>query len=416
LYEDIAVSAGAAVHGYYTMMTKDVILVDRIALSVGIETTNKEVVQIIERNSIIPTKKTKIFSTDREEETCIDIDVYQGESMFSKNCRHVGEFQLSGIPIRKRSKATIYINIEVDENGLLTVNAHDKRNIAQSSYKISSKNTAMSDENIEKIMIQYEQNIFSEQLHKNIIKNFYDLINVVDKVSFQINHNDSMDLTVDMKEMMRKDAELIVNKMNNQYIMKKYAINRKLIAKVIILNKLEYYTKEYIELDENEIEQFGKLLSELRFYLIDKYDMFLKVEYDMTHIDQVGKHEVMDDNDANIDNGMEKFTVEDAEDIDMGKFSAIIKRFADVSDNSSDSDLIELSTYLIANIDTFNLTDEGIMLLNAKIGMVDSLDYAEAINELNEYCIYLMNTFSIPEEVEEEPVVENTEKHEVDID
>jgi molecular chaperone DnaK len=419
LYEDIAVSAGAAIHGYYLLMAKDVVLVDRIALSVGVETINKEVVQIIERNSIIPTKKTKIFSTDTEEETCIDIDIYQGESLFSKNCRHVGKFQLSGIPVRKRAKATIYINIEVDENGLITVNAYDKRNIAQSSYKISSKNTAMSDENIEKIMMQYEQNIFSEQLHKNIIKSFYDLINIVDKVSFQINYNESMDLTEAMKEMMRKDAELIVNKMNNQYVMKKYAINKKLIAKVIVLNKLKYYPKEYVVLDELEIEEFGKLLNELRFYLIDKYDMFLKVEYDMTHVDQVGKHEVMDDNDDNINTGHHEFTVEDADEIEIGKFSAIINRFStvvDVSDNSI-KDYDELSTYLLANINNFNLTDEGVMLLEAKLGTIDSTNCSLAIDELNEYCIYLMNTFSMVEDEEDEIDESNeTTNQVVDID
>ena len=392
LYEDIAVSVGAAIHGYYTTMTKDVILVDRIALSIGIETFDKQVTQIITRNSIIPTKQTKIFTTDIEEQSSIDINIYQGESMFSKNCQHVGNFTLSGIPVSNRSKPTLYININVDENGLISVDAHDKRNIASCKYNIHAQSIALSDENIEQIMIQYEQDIFAEQLHKQVLKSFYDLINIIDKVSFQINYNDSMELTKDMKDMMKNDTEMIINKMNNKFIMKKYAINQKLIAKVVVINKLSLEEKEYKTFTETEIEQFAKFLVELKYYMIDKYDMFLKVEYEMTDVKQIGKHEVMDDNDENINTTHCEFTVID-EDVDLEKFSAIIKRFTNMSNDSTEHDFIELKEYLTENINDFNLTDKGQQLLKDKINSNHNISCTAAIDELNEYCIYLTNTF-----------------------
>lgn len=391
LYEDIAVSLGASIYGYYLNMSKDVVLVDRIPLSIGIETVNDEIVRIIDRNSIIPTSRRKMFQPETDDQTEITINIYQGESMFKANCFHVGQFVLHNIPNgrSKLSKPIIYINIDVDHNGLISVNAYDKKNIINETFKISSKSIALSETEIESIMTQYAISIFDEQLHKDIIKHYYELISVIDKISHQMMYNKTADLTDEIKEIMKTDIELIINKMDNRFIMQKYSINTKLIAKVIVINKLKFIKKEFIALNTEEISEFSKFLIQLKYYLIDRYELFLNIEYDMVDVKQISGQVAIDDIDIEtLENNVDMSTKADK--IDMKEFEDLINR----NIKTMKEEYEELCIFLKENVLDFGLKDEGNELLLKMINeIVVDEKYEEKINEINEYCIYLKNLY-----------------------
>lgn len=388
LYEDIAVSVGASVHGYYMTMSKGIVLVDRIPLSIGIETVGKQMTRIIERNTVIPTVKTKMFTPEEEEQSSIDINVFQGESMFCDKCQHIGMFTLSGLPVSRRSKPIIYVNITIDNNGILTIDAHDKRNVCNSSMEINSKSISLSEELINEIISQYEQNIFSEQLHKKIVKRYYELINIIDKISFQVNHNTCFELSNDIKEIMKNDISLIINKMNNKHVIKKYGINYKLIAKVIILNNIHIESKESFELSEEETDQFEKFLTELKYYLIDRYEIYLNLEYNMDSSLQVPKQESLKED-------SESECSDNEDNVENEKFFDIIDRFTKNNDTILEIEYNDLLEYLSENYSSFGLSKEGEKLLLSKVeSLKNSTKYEEATNELNEYCIYLSNNFT----------------------
>ena len=113
LYEDIAVSLGASVYGYFSNMSKNIVLIDRLPLSIGIGIENNEIVKVIERNTIIPIKQVKMFTPEKYGEKYVDINIYQGESLFKNNCQLIGNFRLLDIP---KNFPTIYITVAIDMN------------------------------------------------------------------------------------------------------------------------------------------------------------------------------------------------------------------------------------------------------------------------------------------------------------
>lgn len=389
LYEDIAVSLGASVYGYYSNMTKNVVLIDRIPLSIGIETQNDEITHIIERNSIIPITHTKIFTPEKYGQEFVDINIYQGESLFKKNCEHIGTFRLCNLP---KNHPTIFINTTVDYNGLITISARDKRAGTYSEIKIESQTIELKDEQLEEILKQYEISIIDEQLYKKVLENFYTLVNFVDKISYQMHYNYTLELTDDAKKIIRTDLELIINRMNNEYIIKKYKINTNVIKKCIIINKLPFIAGDERELTNMQIEKYNELLITLKYYLVDRYEMYLLMEEeDMITKNQLSKLEALDDDDKNIDKNYYE-TKNYNDEINKKSYEDAINRI--IVEKTPEDEYCMLRDELIEGINDFGLDEEGIKLLNEKL-MEDVEDYADACDKLNEYCIYLINSFSI---------------------
>ena len=393
LYEDIAVSVGAAIHGYYTNMSKDVVLVDRIPLSIGIETVGQQMIKIIERNSIIPASRQQAFQAENENQKEIIVSIYQGESMFIKNCQHIGTFTIENALITKDKdknnqrlvKPIIFVNIEIDHNGLISVKVFDKKNIINETFKINGKSIALSEDEIISMMEKYEIQIFDEQLHRDIIKNYYALISIIEKISHQINYNTTFNFTENIKNIMRTDIELIINKMNNKFVMNKYSINTKLIKKIIIINKLNIVSKPCTSLDEKDLAEFSKFLIELKYYLIDRYEIYINNEYDMKSANSISKLEYVNEEDNEI---IENNAMTDEPKIDLTEFSDLINH------NDINTDYDDLCTELRDNIMSFNLTDEGIHLLLNKLNeKVENDNYEQKINEINEFCVYLKNMY-----------------------
>jgi len=136
---DEVVAIGAAIQGgVLAGDVKDVLLLDVIPLSLGIETLGGVMTTLIERNTTIPTKKTEVFSTADDNQTTVEIHVLQGERKMSMDNKTIGKFQLTGIPPAPRGMPQIEVTFDIDANGILHVSAKDRATEKEQKIRIEA--------------------------------------------------------------------------------------------------------------------------------------------------------------------------------------------------------------------------------------------------------------------------------------
>lgn len=148
---DEVVAVGAAIQGgVLSGDVKDVLLLDVVPLSVGIETLGGVMTKLIDANTTIPTRKSQIFSTAADNQPEVEIHVLQGERPMANDCKTLGRFHLDGIAPAPRGIPQIEVTFEVDANGIMNVSAKDKATNKVQSIRIESS-SGLSEDEIERI-------------------------------------------------------------------------------------------------------------------------------------------------------------------------------------------------------------------------------------------------------------------------
>jgi len=155
---DEAVAIGAAIQGAVLSGDKnDVLLLDVTPLTLGIETMGGVLTPIIEKNTMIPTKKSQVFSTADDNQPAVTIQVYQGERKMAAQNKSLGRFDLNDIPPAPRGMPQIEVTFDIDANGILNVSAKDKGTGKAQSITIKA-NSGLSDEEIQQMIRDAEAN------------------------------------------------------------------------------------------------------------------------------------------------------------------------------------------------------------------------------------------------------------------
>jgi molecular chaperone DnaK len=149
---DEVVAMGAAIQGgVMAGDVNDIVLLDVTPLSLGIETLGGVFTKLIDRNTTIPTEKSKIFSTAADNQTSVDIHVLQGERKMAKDNKTLGRFQLTNIPPAPRGVPQIEVTFKIDTNGIVHVSAKDLGTGNEQNITITSS-SGLSDEEIERMV------------------------------------------------------------------------------------------------------------------------------------------------------------------------------------------------------------------------------------------------------------------------
>jgi molecular chaperone DnaK len=167
---DEVVALGAAIQGaVLTGEVKDVLLLDVIPLSLGIETMGGVLTKLIEANTTIPSKKSETFSTASDNQPSVEIHILQGERPMATQNRSLGRFHLDGIPPAPRGVPQVEVTFDIDANGILNVSAKDKASGKSQNIRIEAS-SGLSDEEIKRMKAEAEANAESDKKAKEEVE------------------------------------------------------------------------------------------------------------------------------------------------------------------------------------------------------------------------------------------------------
>jgi molecular chaperone DnaK len=167
---DEVVAVGAALQaGVLAGDVKDILLLDVTPLSLGLETLGGVMTALIPRNTTIPVRKTEVFSTAVDNQTAVDVAVYQGERPMAQDNMSLGQFRLDGIPSAPRGVPQVEVTFDIDANGILNVSARDKASGKEQKITITAS-TNLSNSDVDRMVREAEQNRANDERRADVAK------------------------------------------------------------------------------------------------------------------------------------------------------------------------------------------------------------------------------------------------------